>query len=403
MSRKAPLVYLVALVAAVAVVSPAEAGGKRGRERADNGRRSEPQDLQALIAGTRAGGTIKLPEGAVRGPVTIDRPIRIVGGGRGTTVAGLGNGIPTIRVASGVKDVVLEDLEVSTSGGAGLFAEGGNDRLTIRRCSFAGNAGGGAQIESSRGVVVERCSFTGNGGTGLSLRGQSGRVSDSKFEGGQEGLSLCGRDLRASRVTVRGANTGVRVAAGSDACVLTSNRVEGASGDGFVVEGSSNTVEGNVVVTPAGCGVRAEGTSLRIAGNTIADAGAQGVAVAGLSNTIEANVIAGASGAAIEVVGDGNVVTTNTLDRAEGDGIVCEGSGATLLKNRVSGAGDVAIRLEGDRNTVQENLCTAAGEDGIRLEGGTSNRLVKNRIEKCGGAGVADFATATVFERNWIN
>ena len=453
MRRSLALTSMLAL-AALLVAPAVEAGSRRMRTRRGAERRgsfvaaASDESVQAILAATPAGGVARLPAGRYRTTIVIDRPVMLVGSPLGTWIDAAGLPGPAIRIAVGVEDVAIDSLRVASASAEGLLAEGGNHRLALRRSQFADCASDGVRIVASDEVAVDRCTFEGNRGNGLDaegrglvafrllarrnagagvvLRGEDGRLSDSGFQDGAEGVVFVGKDLSAFRCGFRGVGTAARFAATADTCTfersdvrgatfgavaedgsvyarVAGNRIDRPSADGVVLAGMWHTVEANTINAAGLCGVRAAGSSFRIAGNTILGAGAQGVRLEGSGNMVDGNTVADAALAAVSAVGDGNVVAVNAIDRPGADGIDSLGSACRIVANRVSDAGAVGIRLSGDGNTVQDDVVTGAALEGIRLEGGSGNFLLTNRLLLCGGAGLVDLGVGTTFDRNQID
>jgi hypothetical protein len=445
---------VVALALVVAVSQTAEAAGRRrgGRRGAPNqapsGNVRSDESVSAVIDRTPSGGTAVLPAGIYRTSIVIDRPMTIVGSTQGTVLDATGRGRPVIEVLAGVQGVVLEDLHLASSGVDGLLAGGGNDGLTLRRVTISGSAALGARIQASAGVVLDRCSFQGNAGGGLdadgaglqgsrlsfranggvaaTLRGKGARLGDSAFDGAAVGIAFEGLEQTASRNSFRSVGLAARLGAASDTCTferndvrsaaagvvaepgsiygaILANRFDRTTGDVVRLSGTWHAVRGNRMAGAAGAGVVADGASFQVEDNTIASTAGLGVSVSGPGNMVNGNVLTDTRGGAIDVAGDGCIVALNSINLSGGAAVVVAGLMNRLVGNRVLDARGDAIVLSGDLNTLQENVCERAAGNGIHVVAGNANRLERNTVRLCGGAGLLDEGVGTVLFMNAID
>lgn len=73
-----------------------------GTARAAPGEPRPASEIAALLAGAEPGATVRVPPGVYRGPLAIDRPVRLEGGGR-VTIDGGGQGDVVVITAGGVE------------------------------------------------------------------------------------------------------------------------------------------------------------------------------------------------------------------------------------------------------------------------------------------------------------
>jgi hypothetical protein len=445
----------VALVATVALPSLAEAGSRRRTFRgaapvgnsAISALRSDDAVLAALAAAP-AGGTVRLPLGAFRAAIVIDRPLTVLADPRGTTLDAAGLGRPAITILAGVPDVTIDGVRLVAADRDGLVAGAGCDRLRVLRSTVERCAGDGLHVDLSTGVRVEACVFDRNGGDGLDLTaidatvvactfranggaaarlaGRDVALTDGTSQGGAEGIAFAGLRCSASRVGFRATKLVARFLPTSDTCVLArcdvrdadalavteegstydriaTNRVASTTTDAVVLRGTWHTVEDNVLGRVRGTAVVGDGLSLRVADNTVAGADATGVRLTGMGNTVEGNTLGPCGDDAVVVEGVANVVAHNTCRDGRGGGVVVDGTLTQVLSNRVAGVAGAGIVLSGDDCTLQDNRLERAGLEGIVVAAGRDNRLLSNAIQRCGGRGLADAGTGTVLERNRID
>lgn len=128
--------------------------------------------LAAAIAAAAPGDVLKLTDGAYLGPVTIDRPLAIIGPRR-AVVDGQGSGSVLTITAP---DVHLSGFTVTGSGrinqnlDAGVKIEKGADRSRIEKLSVTGNMHG-IDVHGGRDAVVTGNEITGTDSPRMNERG----------------------------------------------------------------------------------------------------------------------------------------------------------------------------------------------------------------------------------------
>src|SRR5262245_10106326 len=122
-----------------------------------------PRSLQATIDAAKPGATVKLARGTYAGPVTIAKPIKLVGAGAGATV--IRGGGPVVEVTPDAKDVVLDGLTIT----GGVATTGDHCTALCAPDYLPGVAiGGGLQVapgpDGATGatVTVRDSAITGN-------------------------------------------------------------------------------------------------------------------------------------------------------------------------------------------------------------------------------------------------
>jgi len=150
-------------------------------------------------------------------------------------------------------------------------------------------------------------------------------------------------------------------------------------------------------------GVEAEGVSQsRFSGLQIVDCAETGIDVEGSNNTIQGNVITGCGSEGIEVEGDGNLVSLNRTENAGAFGISVEGSGNVVSRNLSQRNGSDGVAISGDANIVDRNRSNYNGGEGYVIDG-TKHTVTLNIAEVNGTDGFTVFATTSTFTRNRSN
>jgi nitrous oxidase accessory protein len=155
------------------------------------------ETLSAAIAEAAAGDTLHLSKGLYNGPVTVDKPLHIIGVG-GSIVRGSGTG-STITVAA--PDVVIRGLTVTGSGTAletmdsGIFVNKAGHRALVENNRIEGNLFGvyfwGPKDATMRGnsVVGMQIDRINQRGNGISLWNTPGSiVENNDFQYGRDGI-----------------------------------------------------------------------------------------------------------------------------------------------------------------------------------------------------------------------
>lgn len=453
--RRPSLIALLTLAAFTVAPTVAEAGSARRTRRpapiANGGTISSlksDESVQAALAATPAGGTLRLPFGAFRTALVIDRPMTVVADPRGTRLDAKGLGRAAIEVRPGVVGVAVHGVVVSASDMDGMTVGAGCDGLRVSRSTFERCLGDGLNVARSADVRVEGCVFDRNGGDGLDLDAVGGVVTGCTFRenggaavrlagedvalttsssnGGAEGVVFEGARLTAMRLTFRGTRLLARFAATSDTCAfercdgrdvatlatteegstyarVVGNRVAGTSEDAVILRGTWHTVEGNSLGRVLGSAVVGDGLSLRVADNTTLSTAANGIRIRGMGDTVEGNVLGPCGADAIVLEGVAHLVARNVVRDGNGTGLVLDGAFHQAVANRITNVPGAGIRLEGDDCLLEANRLERAGLEGIVVAAGRDNQLRANAIARCGGRGLADDGTDTVLERNRID
>lgn len=134
-------------------------------------------DLAALIRGLPAGSTLKLAPGRYAGPLVIDRPLVLEGGG--ATLIGQGRGT-VLTLAS--TDVTVRDLTVTggghdpTTGDSGVLV--GGDRFRLESLTID-DVFIGIDVRMASHGVITHCTLTGPEDAPIGVRGDGIRLWES--------------------------------------------------------------------------------------------------------------------------------------------------------------------------------------------------------------------------------
>lgn len=442
----------LSIAAAATVPSLAEAGARRrvrlpGNAPIATTAVKSDESIHEAIRRTPTNGVCRLPRGAFRTTITVDRSMTIVASPLGTTIDATSLGRPAVEILAGVADVTIDGVRV-VGATDGIVAQGGNDRLSLRRVTVVASSGVGVRVALSGDVSLDRVVFDGNalGGldlvarrarlTGLSFRsngapsatlgGEDVELLESAFDSSPEGVRFAGLRCRVFRATMRNVDVVARFARGSDTSTLArcdvrgtstlaitdegsifatieGNRTDVTTSDAIRLAGSWHMVENNTIAGSKGAGVVGRGTSIRVTENTLNAPAGAGVRLEGDGNTVEANHVNAAGSTGVSVTGDGCVIAMNDCPDALGAGIDVSGDHNLVIGNRADSARGEGVRLEGDANTVQGNQLFGTRAAGIRIAGGSSNLVTSNSIIRCGGRGFEDAGTGTTLQANRID
>lgn len=235
--------------------------------------------LQALIDATPAGDTVRIPAGVHAGPVRIDKPMTLDGGGQ-AEIRGSGKG--TV-VSIGGTNVTLRGLRIAGSGeshdavDAGVLVEGGGHLIEDSRIE---DVLFGIHLRQARNSTVRNNSLTGKllepGMRGDAIRMWNGTgnrieanrftrardltfinsadnlVADNRFSDGRYGMQIVfSPRLRIERNHISNMATGIVVLYSRDV-ILRENHIEHAltgGGAGIVFkESDTGIVAGNTVL-----------------------------------------------------------------------------------------------------------------------------------------------------------
>jgi nitrous oxidase accessory protein len=134
-------------------------------------------DLAATVAGLPAGSTLRLGPGRYAGPLTLDRPLTLEGGG--ATLVGQGRGTVLTLAAP---DVTVRDLSVTggghdpTTGDAGVLV--GADRFHLERLVLA-DVLIGIDVRMANDGAITGCTLTGPADAPIGVRGDGIRLWES--------------------------------------------------------------------------------------------------------------------------------------------------------------------------------------------------------------------------------
>ena len=385
----------------------------------------DPGGIQTITVLAANGG---LP--AITQPVLVDGTSQLEGGEpcipmhntpcvRLTAQPGLAAG-PGLTV--GASNVTIRSLAIYGFLGDGLRVSTGAGNVTVAG-NFLGTADGETAGQNNTGMTVaegagavtiggttaaDRNLIAGNGFGGLILAGSGTTVTGNYFGMDKDGAAVIGNGLGQASIETASGNTVGGTLAGAG------NVINGSDGEGVLITGSNNIVQGNFIGTnPAGTaaladtndeGVRVEGGTDNTIGGTTAAArnvisgNFLGVRVGNTTNlTIQGNFIgtnAGGTGpvpnlVGIFVFGDpqnliiggpeagaGNVLSGNTdeavaLNRQMGTGALVQGNyiglnaaGTAALPNRagIALAPDSAPQVANNNEITNNVISGKRGE-----------------------------------------
>jgi nitrous oxidase accessory protein len=219
-------------------------------------------DLAAAVAAAPAGGEVVVPAG-VHGPVTIDRPMTLVGrDGAIIDAAGRGDGV---RITA--PDVTLRNLVIRGTGtsvdreNAGVAATA--PRLTIEGCRLE-DVLFGIVLSTAPGSVIRGNHIAGKD-LDIARRGDAIRVWQSAGTLVESNTVVRSRDVvvwysadtRLAGNTVTDGRYGLHTMY-TDSCVLEGNRLEGNSVGIFMMYSRDLEARGNVIAGnrgPSGFGI----------------------------------------------------------------------------------------------------------------------------------------------------
>jgi nitrous oxidase accessory protein NosD len=271
-------------------------------------------DLQALMARAAAGGTVTVPAGTYKAPVTIDRALTLRGEGNGKCVLEVTADQPAITVAT-TKPVAIEGLtirwQLATSEGRGgpacaVFVKDGS--ATVRNCRVvaAGNTQrcpAAVQCAGFSKVALESCRFDGFDFT-------------IGFGGGAEGsVTDC--------VIVNPGHCGVTVFEGSTLDVAR-NVITGSAYHGLRCTGGTLTAHDNLIIANKNRGVYLGNKSARgKVSNNVILGNATGIsAFAGTDVTIENNLLLDSSFAGLDTRDSCPITVRNNVFQGNTRGLV---------------------------------------------------------------------------------
>jgi parallel beta-helix repeat protein len=394
--------------------------------------------VQGNFIGTNGTGTAALPNGG--------NGIKITGGpansetiGGATAGAGnliSGNLLDGIALANSSYDLIQGntigtnmDHSAALPNRNGISVTGMQDTIggtgALARNLIAGNAGDGIVLGSAAQLnLIQNNLIAANSSNGINIAATAtqnvllGNAIGATAGGLAYPNGLAGVRVDGSLNTLGGTAFGA------------GNLISGNVGDGVVLAGSANLVQGNTIganaahsaAVPNQAGLVVSGTSNTLggttagAGNFIAGNLADGLDLSGGSNRVQGNVVAEDGGTGLTVTsatntlggtaaGAGNIVGLNALD-----GVRLSGSGAS--GNRVQGnflgtgpngtsalgnGGNGVAVVNASNNTIGGTAAGAGntiafnGNDGVVVDTGTGNAIRQNRIFSSGNLGIELF------------
>jgi hypothetical protein len=294
---------------------------------------------------------------------------------------------------------------ISGNAGSGIFIDGGSDNTLIQGNRIGTNAAGDAAIANDgKGIDVESGDATVIGGAAAGAGNLiSGNVSD--------GIEVNGTNtvIAGNYIGVNAAGTaaignqlhGIHISGGSGTLVGgtaagSGNVISGNANNGIRVEGSNNTIQGNLIgLNAAGTaaianlfsGIRLHTGTNNLVGGTVAGARnvisgnvGQGIVVASASNTIQGNYI-GTNAAGTASVAN----TLNGIRVAVGADNTVIGGNTAIARNLISGNTDSAILLESDNNTIAGNYIGVDAAGNVALANGVYGVQVTGSNNTIGG------------------
>lgn len=276
---------------------------------------------------------------------------------------------PGLRVEA--KGKVIVDVRSASGGpiGAGFTIYAPTAQLrgfTIRHALMAGGMTTGHGIFGlGPGLVISRCTVLNSGECGIRIEGSSATIDRCVLrKSAITGILVNGNVPSVTRCVVDGAGTGI-AAFGTDA-VIANNVVRHIRADvGIGVNGSSATIQKNVVEDAHGTLVFCSGNSARILQNKLANSRTKpGIEVGGLDVIVQKNVVRSTFSAGIHVLGggaeilDNDVRDTHVIDPAIVNSAASDGR---MIHNRVRDALSSGLAYVGNTATVRNNRIERCG------------------------------------------
>ena len=383
---------------------------------------ADPGDLRTLVE-TRAaaGDTVRLATGTYNvkagrfySEISIERPLFLVGAGRGKTILKCANNVGIFRMdASAAKpataaikamtlldganyqfDLVkgsptIENVEfLGSASTASLISRNGHP--VIKKCVFKAEAPVGLSADT-RGApaLVTGCLFSMPGGTGLDyVSVASGSVDKNTFRGNRVGIYVYSAetiyDTRTSAFPIinnifRNNTWGISLVArfsGVGRCTIKGNtfqsNVRGLTGS--MVEGCEE-----IPARPIFGGVRrdAQGESVEkstVDGNRFIS-NTHGMVFSEARMTVINNLLTGHKETSISSAGGATTIAFNTVAGGKGDGISLEASGTT-----------------GDRSLVVNNIVVSNAGFGVSLDAACNRARLGGNDIFANGKGVIEGA-----------
>jgi hypothetical protein len=300
-------------------------------------------------------------------------------GGNGVFISGDGNFVGGTIAGAGnvISGNNVQGVSIG-SGGASNRVEGNIIGLDATGNAAIGNSLEGVQISGAGATLnvvggtdpAARNIISGNIQNGVSIAGVG--TSGNTVQGNYIGTDITGTLDRGNGNN--GVSLGGSVGNTIGGTAAGAGNVISGNARGFLITGSSNFVQGNLI------GTNAAGTSGL--GNTV-----EGLSISGSSNTIggsapgAGNVISGNGASGFNIAGTGNTVQANYI------GTLADG--VTALGNALDG-----VRVANSTNTIggatEETGSTIAynGGDGVSVPSGIQNAIRSNIIHSNAGLGI---------------
>lgn len=407
---------VVAVIALVAVVGPAQAGMAPGWDGPSDGLPGTVGDTIPATCGDR------LPH----------PPIRV------TENAGLDgfvlvDGTPTYRPGSGVtgglgtaddpyvieglcidgEEELWSDLMLAPEQPHGLVIAGTDAHVVVRDTVLLDHDGSAIRLSNAENVVIENTTATRNG-NGIFLEGTRestilGTTIDANALDAVNLRSDSDDNVVRDNTIIDNARHGVNVRGSSDDNRITANAISGNQGQGARLTGASTGNE----VTANTLDRNENGVFLAIAGHTlvhgneITGSSGTGVTVFKTAGTeITGNTITGSGVGIALTFADNNLLEGNTVSGNE-DGMRLKRSSGNLVQaNTVADnqADGLELRSSSERNRLTDNAVTSNDGVGLRVVGSSDDNVVSgNTVARNGGAGLfgQDLETPVDARDNW--
>jgi hypothetical protein len=334
-------------------------------------------DLQEALDAAPEGALLRVAAGQYRGPLHIDRSVRIIGEGPRRTVI-TGNGASGPAVAVRAASVELRGLGIAFGSSCVSF-DGGDHRLAqveLRSATQQGLFARRARVRFRGGVIRD----IGNEASGRGVDVDRGAIELRAVvfrAAGRRAIVLHGAEASIEDVDVRGSSlSAVQATAGSSVRILR-GAFEGLGGAALYAGASQLYVEG-AVVDAAEYGVMGfRGADVVVRGGRFSHYRVAGVALVGSHGSIsDAQFASGGSEGAISVSfadGEMPILLTGNRIRTPGPiGIHVTESSVTVRGNSITGArrdaqgdlGDAVFAMD-SRVIATENVLRGNAGSGI--------------------------------------
>jgi len=283
--------------------------------------RVAPGELEAALAGSPDGATLRLTAGVHRGGVTIDHPLHLVGEA-GAVLAGEGRGTVLTLAADGI---TVRGLTVR-GGGADLFEDDAilllaeAREITVEDCRIEARAFG-IYLRAGGGHSIVDNEVRGDASLPVSERGNGIHLwhsVDNEIRGNRLADVRDGVYLSFAHDNLIAGNVGADLRYGihymySERNTLRANRFSTSSGGIALMFSMRNTIEGNETVGNEAFGILCQQLEAsHLTGNRVAGNGRGFYIENSAGNRFVANVLAGNGvGAYFTAGSEGNLLTAN--------------------------------------------------------------------------------------------